>query len=57
MRNLVSCPWSDAFVAGGRAWLAGVKLPPNEREQVDRTLRLLRPPEQASRLGEGPRVD
>jgi hypothetical protein len=41
MRNLVSCPWSDAFGAGGRAWLAEIELPPDEREQVDRTLRLL----------------
>src|SRR6266545_5007253 len=41
MRNLVSCPWSDAFGAGGRAWLAEVELPTDEREQVDRSLRLL----------------
>jgi transposase len=41
MRNLLSCPWSDAFGAGGRAWLAELELPPDEREQVDRSLRLL----------------
>jgi transposase len=41
MRNLVSCPWSDAFGAGGRDWLGSVELPGDEREQVDRTLRLL----------------
>lgn len=40
-RNLVTCPLSDAFGKRGRAWLAIVPLPEDEREQVDATLRLL----------------
>jgi transposase len=40
-RNLVTCPLSDAFGKRGRAWLASVALPADEREQVDATLRLL----------------
>ena len=41
MRNLVGCPWSDPFGLSGRAWLAEVELSSDERELVDRTLRLL----------------
>ena len=41
MRNLVACPWSDPFGRSGRAWLAEVELPADERELVDLTLRLL----------------
>jgi transposase len=41
MRNLVACPWSDPFGRNGRSWLATVELPADERELVDRTLRLL----------------
>jgi hypothetical protein len=35
------CPWSDPFGRHGRSWLATVELPADERELVDRTLRLL----------------
>lgn len=41
MRNLVACPWSDPFGKHGRAWLAEVELPADERELVDLALRLL----------------
>lgn len=41
MRNLVACPWSDPFGRSGRSWLATVELPEDERELVERTLRLL----------------
>ena len=41
IRNLVASPWSDTFGKSGRAWLATVALPEDERELVDLTLRLL----------------
>ena len=41
IRNLVTCPWSDVFGVRGRAWLAGVPLPEDERDLVEGTLRLL----------------
>ena len=41
MRNLVACPWTDAFGVKGRVWLSTVELPADERELVDLTLRLL----------------
>jgi transposase len=37
----VASPWSDPFGRNGRAWLTTVELPEDERELVDRTLRLL----------------
>jgi transposase len=40
-RNLVACPWSDPFGRGGRAWLAQVELPADERQTLDANLRLL----------------
>jgi len=41
IRNLVRCPSSDTFGKRGRAWLATVALPDDERDLVDTTLRLL----------------
>lgn len=41
IRNLVRSPWTDTFGVHGRAWLATVELPDDERELVDLTLRLL----------------
>ena len=41
MRNLVACPWSDPFGRNGGIWLTTVELPADERELIDRTLRLL----------------
>lgn len=40
-RNLVECPYSDAFGRGGRHWLNTVALPAGERGQVTSTLRML----------------
>jgi transposase len=40
-RNLLDCPFSDAFGKGGRRWLAEAALPTGERGQVESALRLL----------------
>lgn len=40
-RNLVRCPWTDAFGRRGRAWLATVPLPADERESLEAALRLI----------------
>jgi len=40
-RNLLECPFTDAFGKGGRRWLAEVHLPADERCQVESVLRLL----------------
>ena len=41
LRNLMECPYTDAFGRAGRQWLVQVALPEAERQLVDRTLRLL----------------
>ena len=40
-RNLLECPFTDAFGKGGRRWLAEAALPTGERGQVESALRLL----------------
>lgn len=40
-RNLVECPFTDAFGRSGRRWLAQVRVPAAERRELDRLLRLL----------------
>lgn len=40
-RNLVECPYTDAFGRAGRRWLTAAPLPEPERREVDRLLRLL----------------
>jgi len=39
-RRLLACPVSDAFGVAGRAWLAGLELPADERLALDLHLRL-----------------
>ncbi len=40
-RNLVECPYTDAFGKAGRRWLGMVRLPADEQLQVDSHLRVL----------------
>jgi transposase len=40
-RNLVECPYTDAFGRTGLQWLSQAPLPAAERREVDRRLRLL----------------
>ena len=40
-RNLVECPYTDAFGRTGLRWLTAASLPAAERREVDRLLRLL----------------
>lgn len=40
-RNLIECPYSDAFGRAGCCWLTRVRLPAGERSQVGSELRLL----------------
>jgi len=40
-RNLVECPYTDAFGRTGLQWLTETRLPAAERREVDRLLRLL----------------
>src|SRR5206468_8329106 len=40
-RNLVECPYTDAFGRAGRQWLTALPLPGPERSEVNRLLRLM----------------
>jgi transposase len=40
-RNLIECPYTDAFGRSGLRWLAAVRLPAAERRETDRLRRVL----------------